>query len=752
MRRLFILAVLIPGLAFGFQSSEDPSVQDPEPPVETPEDPDPEPLPTITIDPAKKLFFLDKAAFVDRDGQNVKMAGGVKFRYGDYIGSAEEVEGNLDTEIFVLKGDVKLIGKDLNYEGEEIEANFKTEVFGFKRASSTIKPELIKGQITENLYIRGESGTGSEKYYELVNGECTTCGLPHAHYHIKARKMSVYPQDRLVMRDAEINILGKTIIRLPYFSIPLKDYAPRYIPETGQSPDEGYFIKSRFGVGIPGDDLLDTRFDYMTKLGFGLGADLDYRDVNMKGALKVYGLLGQDKTFTSNVNHTQKWGRSTITSTLDLSQRNYLSAPGNTTLNTRNSIAIPNGGGNTRLGFTYSSNKANNFSTESQNLTLNDQRKIGKINISNDFNLSTYLSGGSSFSSSRRVLDVRSRAQQSLDRIDIEMQYQRAIPIGTIANFFSGTEITPMLTFKTDTARISGDKNSRTKLNMEMSVGELFDSIRKKPISRTYFDLGLPTQTIKSGSFSINGSGRFRQGLYSDDTAQFVFNSDMGLSYQFDTAGSANIRYNYLRAQGYTPLNIDRAGRNDFFGADLNWKLKQLNLAATTGYDLLQSEREGLNRTPWQTVGIRAEYSPTSGFDIRTSTSYDTFNKVWSNVRADIRYEKGKSKYLLGLRYDGQRHTWGAANFFAEGLRWGRLQTAFLLSYNGYTKEFESRQFNFIYDMHCSEAVLTIIENNVGFRTGRQVGFYIRLKAFPFNTGFGTGTRGQGFGVGSGNF
>lgn len=752
MNRFLLLSILLPGCAFAIPPIDRIPIPAQDPTDQGLQDPDPEPLPIITIDPAKKLFFLDKAAFVDRDGSKVKMSGGVKFRYGDYIGVADEVEGDLDTEIFILRGNVKLNGKDLDYEGDVIEANFKTEVFGFKRAGSTIKPQLIKGQIKDNLYIRGESGTGSEKYYELAGADCTTCDLPHAHYHIKARKMSVYPQDRLIMRDAEINILGKTILRLPYFSIPLNDYAPRYIPETGQSPDEGYFIKSRFGVGIPGDDLLDTRFDYMTKLGFGLGTDLDYRDKNMKGTLKVYGLIGQDKTFTSSLNHSQKWGRSTITSALDLSQRNYLSAPGNTTLNTRNTIAIPNSGGNTRLGFNYASNKANNFSTESQNLTLSDQRKVGKLNISNDFNLSTYISGGSSFSSSRRVLDVRSRAQQSTDRVDIEMQYQRAIPIGTIANFFSGTEMTPMLTFRTDSARVTGAKDSQKKLSMEMSVGELFDSIRKKPISRTFFDVGLPSQTLKSGAFSLNGSSRFRQGLYSDDTAQYIFNSDLGASYQFDTTGSLNIRYNYLRAQGYTPLNIDRTGRTDFFGADLNWKIHNLNLAATTGYDLLQSEREGLNRTPWQTVGIRAEYNPFSGLEVRTSTSYDTFNKVWSNVRTDIKFERGKTKYLFGIRYDGQRHTWGSANLFAEGLRWGRLQTAFLLSYNGYTKSFESRQFNFVYDMHCSEAVLTIIENNVGFRTGRQVGFYIRLKALPFNTGFGTGTRGQGFGVGSGNF
>jgi hypothetical protein len=45
---------------------------------------------------------------------------------------------------------------------------------------------------------------------------------------------------------------------------------------------------------------------------------------------------------------------------------------------------------------------------------------------------------------------------------------------------------------------------------------------------------------------------------------------------------------------------------------------------------------------------------------------------------------------------------------------------------------------------------LTIIDNPVGFRAGTSVNFFLRIKAFPFDTGFGTGTSGQPVSLGGG--
>jgi len=73
-----------------------------------------------------------------------------------------------------------------------------------------------------------------------------------------------------------------------------------------------------------------------------------------------------------------------------------------------------------------------------------------------------------------------------------------------------------------------------------------------------------------------------------------------------------------------------------------------------------------------------------------------------------------------------------------------------LLAYNGYLKKFEEKHFSFIYDLHCAEAVLQVRESNVGFRSGREIYFFIRIKAFPFDTPFGLTRRGAPIGTATG--
>jgi LPS-assembly protein len=45
---------------------------------------------------------------------------------------------------------------------------------------------------------------------------------------------------------------------------------------------------------------------------------------------------------------------------------------------------------------------------------------------------------------------------------------------------------------------------------------------------------------------------------------------------------------------------------------------------------------------------------------------------------------------------------------------------------------------------------LTVSDFGTGFRAGQEVGFFIRLKAIPFDSNFGRGRLGQALGSGTG--
>ena len=112
-------------------------------------------------------------------------------------------------------------------------------------------------------------------------------------------------------------------------------------------------------------------------------------------------------------------------------------------------------------------------------------------------------------------------------------------------------------------------------------------------------------------------------------------------------------------------------------------------------------------------------------------------------MRFDLAYKPGATFIGIGAKYDGIRKSWSSVTGFLDNFKWGRLRSSAMFSYNGYLQRFEARHLQFTYDLHCAEAVLTILDNPIGFNAGTSVNFTMRLKAFPFNTGFGTGTSGQ---------
>jgi hypothetical protein len=146
------------------------------------------------------------------------------------------------------------------------------------------------------------------------------------------------------------------------------------------------------------------------------------------------------------------------------------------------------------------------------------------------------------------------------------------------------------------------------------------------------------------------------------------------------------------------------------------------------------------------------EYQPSDRLRIRGLANYLPEESSWGNLRADIAWKYGDTFFGAATRYDSLRHKLGNLNLFIDGLKWGRLKLSTLLLYNGYLQKFDSTHISLTYDLHCAEAVLQVLDNNVGFRPGREVLFFIRLKGLPFDSPFGIGRSGEpiGFGTGSG--
>lgn len=704
------------------------------------------------LGPEGGTFNVIESGTSSSQGDLIHVTDGVEFTDHGYHCWADEVYGNRSTSTYTLKGHVRVHGQDESIYGDTVQVDFVRKTFVADDADSTLKPSLVQGRLRDNLYVKGHHSYGSRREIFSDHSSITTCSYPDPHFEIVAERTDVRPGRRVIFRKAKIKILGHTVLNLPYLSIPLDERNYNNLPVVGKDSIAGYFIKNRYSFPFTATSTFTTRLDYFSKLGTGLGGGINWNTLGSQGRFSVYTIQGArpELEILGQLRQKMKWGTFNLDSTYE--NDNYLVSPNGRLLNTRALLFIPQGKSSDRFNFYRTSNNSPGFSSVQQTVSVNDTRVWNsKLNTSLDVNLSDNTSNFTGGQVHREQLDVSFKAVDDLEKAQARLDYIRSIPIGASSQFVTMSDVTPALTFLSDSRRIMGQAfDVKFPFQTQLSYGEYGDPITGGRVTREDFDFSFTNgRNMNQRHWVLNYQGEYKQDVYSDNTAQFVLRGSTQMVYNFRNNSHWQITYNYLRPYGYTPLQIDRRGQANNFVSDVSYTpIKHLMLGLATGYDFnLVKEHQP---TPWQQVGIRAEYKLGNNFSARALSTYDTTRHDFSSTRFDLTMA-GKSTYLsLGAKYDGQRSKWSAANIFVDGLQFGRLRTSVLLNYNGYTNSFDAVHFSFIYDLHCAEAVLQYIDNPTGFYGGRAIYFFIRLKALPFDTPFGSGNQGQPIGTGTG--
>ncbi len=728
------------------------------PPVARPEGVGATPLqptgfPTETVgelpstDDPKAGFRLIRSGGFKQIGNRVVLSNGAEFVFRGYHVFCDEAEGDTQAEIFTLIGNVQLIGEQAVVRGDKVTVDFNAKSYRAIQAKSILHPGLLKGRVKGDVFAKGSQSSGNRNETVTLDGDLTTCNYEHPHFDLESESSTVRPGVRAIFRKAKLNIFGRTVLRLPFLSVPLDDRTYKYLPEFGQSPDEGYYVKNRFAIPLKSNASLDTHEDYMSKLGTGLGTDFRYISARSSGVARFYKVSGTANTLTMSNQHRQEFGWGSFSLDNDYQKNNYLTAPGSTVLTSRGQLVFPqNRGTSTRLSLNRTSTDTSGYKNENRVITLGDDRTWNsQTRTSLNLDYSTTSSTSGSTSTDQKQMNLRFSGDEDLKAATAKLEYQRTIPIGDSPRFSGGSDQTPVLTLSSDANRLSGKGVAQNwPYRTYLSLGEFQDPTRNGRLTRTAFDFAFQRPDRSQNRFTSQFNGDFKQGIYSDNTAQYTLNFGSQFAYRLGKDTSANFRYNYLRPYGYSPLSLDRSGRTHVASADVSFRpLRTFLIGAQTGFDFLQADRKDVG---WQQVGIRSEYRPVDYFLFRSQAMYDPNLGSWTNVRLDLTYRPGATLVSLGSRYDAYRHVWSNANLFVDNLTFGKTKLSAVLSYNGFLKQFDSQQYSIIYDLHCAEAVISIIDNSTGFRSGREITFFIRLKALPFDSAFGSGRRGQAIG------
>ncbi|MEN6370968.1 MAG: hypothetical protein ABFD64_03060 [Armatimonadota bacterium] len=743
----------------------------PGPEGETPHEPsqpptgyEPTPGPTVTVTGGVNVpvgpnqLRLDaqiwRVEFEESVAVLVTAEGNVKAIYQNYTVLSETARIDLKTKIATFSGNVIFQVDGLDVHGSELSINLDTRGWNFESAKSEIKPESFPELIKAPVFLSGSSVSGrSDNFAQAINGGFTTCNLEHPHYFISAKSIAVWPNEKLVARDATFIALGKRIFRIPLLSIPLTRLRerPSIMPSVGQTEEEGFFLKTAYTYAATVANSGNLKLDLMTEKGVGLGIDDLYTVKTGQGNLNLYQLSDKNRdlnTLTGRWTHQQKFGTITANLTSDYRANSYQYASQSTSLSNELHLSRNQPGASTDFGIRQSLNHGfGRYGTWTSTLQHNQQfgeqssavinfdyfRSESPFSINNEtVNAATaQLVSGLDYSQRAKRYDWNLRINKINDLSD-------DILIKNLGSQFTGTEKLPELELTT-----SGERLGKTFFGLptllRLAVGKYSEDLGKVETERMVADIDVPSRKYKlSDQLNLAVGGGFRQYVYGDDTAQYSIDTTADLTRQIGKESSAALTYRFLRPRGFTPFRFDFIGKYNTLSARLNMRETQrFRFSLYTGYNFEQED------FPWQDISFKMAFAPNDQYLFYTSTGYDLNRSKWRSLINQVRVRLTDNfKLDVGSRYDIAESKLASIKAQIDtpfGSLWHIRANA---GYNGYTSEFDYRNIQLVRDLHCWELSLTYVDQT-SFWQQKGLMLNLRIKAFPLFDSFGVGQFGQ---------
>ncbi len=268
---LLFVCVLCFGMVSGAQAAdEDP----PAPAVDTPLNAQTN-LPAPAMDAPQEAvkeeqpidYTADKISY-DQKKNILHGEGHVLIGFKNMSLKADRVIGYLETSDVYADGNVVLSIGNQVFTGEKVHFNFKTRLGDFINGTGYSDPWYGKGKMIRK--------TGSNEF-QITEGYITSCYNENPHYKIKAKKIFIYPRERVIAKDVVFNVGGYDVFWSPIFTRSLKDEREHFTFIPGYNKRFGAFIRAAYNFWF--DPYLDgsVHADYYAKRGPATGVDFNYR-------------------------------------------------------------------------------------------------------------------------------------------------------------------------------------------------------------------------------------------------------------------------------------------------------------------------------------------------------------------------------------------------------------------------------------------------------------------------------------------
>ncbi len=670
--------------------------------------------------------------------------GKVTARYRDMSITAGKGTVDYKTNIATFEDDVVFKLGIQEARGKRVEVNIRTWQWSIETANVEVTPEFVKGMIKAPVFAGSKELSGlRDREVSAFQSHVTTCNLAHPHYDILAQEMTVYPNDKIIFTNAQFVALGKKLVTLRRFVVPIRDVHknPNLIPRVGQSSEEGIYLKMGYSALASKSNTTYLLADLMQRKGIGLGIQDTYKLKSGSGNVFFYALDDRNinqRTFTGKFNHTQQFGDIKMEAASDLRSNSYLYAPQSKSINNRLAFTRDKMQARSSLMLNQS---INDLFQRTTTLTASARHRQGfglKSYWDTSFDYTDY---GSSAGSRARLVS-QSLYSRREDKFDWEVSAQKITDLSDEAfvgkGQFGGIERLPEVSISSDTTRLGHVMPFGMPAQMKFSYGR-FAQFPLAEIDRGYLDITTPTTHHKlSSTWSAASGAGFKQFVYGDNTAQYSVDANAQVSKKLGDSSTFALTYRYQMPRGFSPFRFDYIGKYNILNANLDLTdNSKFNMSLIGGYNFEQK------MFPWQDSVVRISYTPTNSLLLYTATGYDFNRSQWRQVINQLRIRsKDDFKLDVGTRYDpiGKRLATVRSVLDMSIGNKNRLQA--LCGWNGITRDFDYKGLAITRDLHCWEAALTYIDQG-GFYSDKGIYFTLRIKAFPMLDTFGVGNFGQ---------
>jgi len=699
-------------------------------------------VPSTAASDGQPVTVTAQAVHHDLKTDRVTATGNVLIQADEIEMRADRAEVDRKTNVATISGNVEVHVQGQTIRGESFTLNMKSREWHSDSARVVLDPEFFQEGVAQPLFASGGSFAGVAAETTANTAKATSCDREDPHYVLVAQTVHIYPEDKLVAKNVKFQVGHTTLVRVPSYTISLKQRRRRQslVPVVGYNDIEGAFAKTSYNYRADEAALGTLYLDLMQKRGVGLGVEHEYKADAFWGEAYLYGLRDKQTGATelnARIQHSQ-----TLSDELDgqlslnYTRNNAYYFGSSSNMNAELSLRRQVESGQSSLSVRRQTSTGFGTRTNTTSTFRHQQRFSRALGLTLTSNYRSNDTGSTTAAdkelNSTLELTNRGKTLDLLCRIEDRMDLDGGTYPGD--NFLFAFERLPEIIAQSDSVRLGNRKLfGMFPVQAEASIGKYRELPSQLGLTRTYFNADLQPYTKPlSSQTDLKVDGSFRQTLYSNDTAQYVFNYGSELDSDFAPNWNFNLDYRKQQPAGYTPYRLDYSSRYESLDARIGFDQNgRQQLSLLSGYDF--------ERSQYRDLLLRYQLMPNDTYYLSLSTGYDLENGELRDILTRVNIASRERLNLdLNTRYSprlGQLARVNTQLYWQPHRLW---QIEALSGWNGFTDRFDFNQVKVTRDLHCWEAFFTWDQQR------REMRLDLALKAFPaFDTRFGVGQSGQ---------